>query len=235
MSRSKIDLYLTCPRCFYLDNKLGTARPPIPSFQINKAVDEQLKREFDVHRAKGTRHPIQEEYGIGAVPAQHPQMDEWRDNFTGVRYFHDPTGMAVSGAIDDLWVNRAGEYFIVDYKATAKSEVVTKLETHWHERYKKQIEVYQWLVRKNGLKVSDTGYFVYCTGRFDDQAFDKKIEFDVVLIPYKGNASWVEPVLYEIKECLQQDFIPDSDPDCEYCAYCHTRQNHETHQRQVLV
>ena len=29
LSRSKIDLFLECPRCFYLDRKLGLGRPSI--------------------------------------------------------------------------------------------------------------------------------------------------------------------------------------------------------------
>ena len=28
LSRSKIDLFLNCPRCFYYDRRLGVGRPP---------------------------------------------------------------------------------------------------------------------------------------------------------------------------------------------------------------
>ena len=54
LSRSKIDLFVECPRCFYLDNKLGVSRPKGPSFTLNIAVDALLKREFDTHRAHKT-------------------------------------------------------------------------------------------------------------------------------------------------------------------------------------
>lgn len=101
LSRSKIDLFLECPRCFYIDNKLGTKRPPIPTFQINKAVDYQLKQEFDVHRAGNTQHPLQKEYGIDAKPAPHDKIDEWRENFKGVQFLHEPTKLFVTGAIND--------------------------------------------------------------------------------------------------------------------------------------
>lgn len=219
LSRSKIDLFLKCPRCFYLDNKLGTARPPIPSFQINKAVDYQLKQEFDLHRAEDTQHQLQKEYGIDAKPAPHEKIDEWRENFKGVQFLHQPTGMLISGAIDDLWINSKGEYIVVDYKATAKNEPVKELSGEWHESYKRQLEVYQWLLRRNNLKVSDTGYFVYCTGIYDQKAFDKKIEFDVVLIPYQGNDLWVEKTILEIYKCLNSDQIPEANLKCEYCSY----------------
>jgi hypothetical protein len=85
------------------------------------------------------------------------------------------------------------------------------------------MEVYQWLLRQNGLKVSDTGYFVYCTGRMDKEAFDKKIDLDVNLIAYKGNDSWVEKILFDIKKCLESDKIPESSEDCDWCKYWNAR------------
>jgi hypothetical protein len=229
LSRSKIDLFKQCPRCFYIDNKLGTKRPSMPSFMINSAVDHQLKQEFDVHRAKDTQHPLQKEYGIDAKPVSHEKINEWRENFEGVQYLHKPTGILVSGAIDDLWINGNNEYIVVDYKATARNDPIAELdnESKYHDGYKRQIEVYQWLLRRNGLKVSDTGYFVYCTGKYDQKAFDKKIEFDVILIPYTGNDDWVEPTINEIKECLESDRIPKSGAGCEHCAWWNVRNEYE--------
>src|SRR3989338_3464891 len=58
VSRSKIDLFVECPRCFYLDARLGVKRPSGPSFTLNNAVDELFKREFDVHRTARTTHPL---------------------------------------------------------------------------------------------------------------------------------------------------------------------------------
>jgi len=187
LSRSKIGFFQECPRCFYIDNKLGTKRPSMPPFLINSAVDNQLKQEFDIYRAKGEQHPMQIENKIDAKPAVHQQLDEWRENFKGVQFLHTPTGMLITGAIDDLWINSKEEHIVVDYKATAKREPVTKLEGKWHEGYKRQLEVYQWLVRRNGLKVSDTAYIVYCTGIFDQERFDKKIEFDIHVIEHIGD------------------------------------------------
>src|SRR3989304_63064 len=79
LSRSRIELFFGCPKCFYIDNKLGVARPPGYPFTLNSAVDELLKREFDVQRAKGEIHPLMKEYGIDAIPFAHEQMDAWRD------------------------------------------------------------------------------------------------------------------------------------------------------------
>ncbi len=153
LSRSKLDLYLNCPRCFYLDRRLGIGRPSGPPCTLNSAVDQLLKNEFDQYRTEGTPHPLMLAEGIDAVPAQHPQLEMWRQNFKGVRVSHPASGFEVFGAIDDLWKDTNTQEFIVaDYKATAKDSEVS-LDADWQIAYKRQMEVYQWLLagRARGL------------------------------------------------------------------------------------
>lgn len=221
VSRSGIELYLECPRCFYLNHRHGIRRPAGAPFNINSLIDRLLKREFDVHRVNATSHPLMEEYGVNAVPFQHPKLNEWRENFKGIQFHHSPTNLVVTGAIDDLWINPVGEVIVVDYKATAKSGEVT-IDADWQLAYKRQMEVYQWLLRQQGLSVSNTGYFVYCNGQ-DAKAFDRRIEFAVKLLPYTGSDHWVEETLREVKGCLLQDKIPAEPDDCEFCGYVTAR------------
>jgi CRISPR/Cas system-associated exonuclease Cas4 (RecB family) len=218
LSRSKIDNFLNCPRCFYLDRRLGVGQPPGYPFSLNSAVDTLLKKEFDVHRAGATAHPLMKHYGIDAVPFVHKDMDEWRSNFKGIQYLHEPTNLLITGAVDDIWVSQNGELIIVDYKATSKDAEVT-LDADWQIGYKRQMEIYQWLFRQSGFKVNSTGYFVYCNGRADKDAFDGKLEFDIKIIPYTGKTDWIEDIIFEIKKCLDSEEIPESDPDCDYCSY----------------
>lgn len=75
--------------------KQGIKRPPPPPYTINNAVDYLLKQEFDVHREKGTPHPIMEKHKINAVPYNHEKIDLWRQNFNGVQYYHEPTDFLV--------------------------------------------------------------------------------------------------------------------------------------------
>ncbi len=219
LSRSKIDLFVECPRCFYLDNKLGTARPPGFPFNLNSAVDALLKKEFDIHRAAASSHPLMQQYGVDAVPFSHEDIDEWRENFKGIQYFYEPTGFTVSGAVDDVWVNPKGELIVVDYKSTSKDEHITALDQEWHDGYKRQMEVYQWLLRHKEFTVSDTGYFVYANASKDREAFDGKLEFEVTLVPYTGNDNWIEGTLQHIKETLAGSVVPDASPACDYCTY----------------
>lgn len=219
LSRSRIDLFLNCPRCFYLDRRLGVDRPPGFPFSLNSAVDKLLKKEFDIHRRAGSAHPLMKAYKISAVPFRHEQLEVWRDSLrAGIQYLHQPTNLLITGGVDDVWQNDKGELIIVDYKATSKDEEVT-LDADWQIGYKRQMEIYQWLFCQNGFKVAKTGYFVYCNGNTDKEAFDAKLEFDVKILPYTGDDEWVEPALYNVKECLMAKTIPPAAADCDYCRY----------------
>jgi CRISPR/Cas system-associated exonuclease Cas4 (RecB family) len=219
LSRSKIALFMECPLCFYIDNKLGTARPPGFPFNLNSAVDALLKKEFDIHRSAKTPHPLMKQYGINAIPFEHPHMERWRENFKGIEYRHPKTGFVVSGAIDDAWINTEGELMIVDYKSTSKDERIEALDKDWHQGYKNQMEVYQWLFRKNGFVVSNQGYFVYANAGKDKTAFDGVLEFEVTLVPHTGDASWVEGTLLAIHATLENDALPKPSSTCDYCTY----------------
>lgn len=220
LSRSKIELFVECPRCFFIDNKLGTARPRGPAFTINIAVDALLKKEFDVHRVAKTPHALMKKYGVDAVPFEHENMDTWRENFEGVEYKDPQTGFVVSGAVDDIWVNSKGELIVVDYKATSKEGTIETLaDSSWEGQYQRQIGVYQWLLRKNGFKVSDAGYFVYANAKTDKKAFDGQLEFEVTLVGCEGDATWIEPTLLEIKKCLEGNKIPEMGAQCDFCKY----------------
>jgi len=226
LSRSKIELYKQCPRCFWLGERLKIKRPNGPPFRINSAVDELLKKEFDVYRAKAKPHPLMLDNQIKAVPYPHEDLDRWRHNFTGISKLHEPTNLHIYGAIDDVWVDENGELMVVDYKATAKDAEVN-IDADWQMSYKRQMEVYQWLLRSNGFDVSNTAYFVYCNGRLDLDGFHDRIEFRTKIIPYEGDDSWVEPTILKMKECLDGEIpqvgVAAMGGSCDFCSYARQR------------
>ncbi|MFQ5454438.1 MAG: hypothetical protein ACE5D6_09675, partial [Candidatus Zixiibacteriota bacterium] len=85
--------------------------------------------------------------------------------------------------------------------------------------YRRQMEIYQWLLRMNGYSVSRTGYYVYCNGQTDRDMFKGKLEFDITLIPYNGDDSWVAGTINDIHACLISSRIPDANEGCDFCAY----------------
>jgi len=220
LSRSKLDFFIECPRCFYLDNKLGTKRPGFPSFNLNIAVDELFKKEFDVHRENKTAHPVMDQYKINAIPFEHKNMGTWRVNFEGIDYLHEETGMTICGAVDDIWINPEGKLIIVDYKSTSKDGSIIELgDSPWEQQYKRQLGVYKWLLEKNGFKVEETGYLVYANASKEEPSFDNKLVFETTLVAVEAVCDWIEPTLDKIKECLQKDHIPAAGDRCEFCPY----------------
>lgn len=219
LSRSKIDMFLECPRCFYLDRRLGVSRPDSFPFTLNSAVDHLLKKEFDIHRKAKTSHPLMISYKIDAIPFTHKDLDVWRENFVGVKYADLKRNLIIFGAVDDVWVNKDGELIVVDYKSTSKDSEVN-LDADWHIGYKRQMEVYQWLLKKNGFKVSNTGYFVYANATKESrESFEARLEFEMKVIPYNGDSSWIEKTLDNIKKCLDSEKIPKESDECKYCDY----------------
>jgi CRISPR/Cas system-associated exonuclease Cas4 (RecB family) len=227
LSRSKIELFMNCPRCFYLDRRLGVGQPPGYPFSLNSAVDKLLKKEFDIYREKQIIHPLMEKYGINAVPFKHEKLDLWRDALhAGIECLHGPTNLLFSGGIDDVWVSPDGQLFIVDYKSTSKEEEVN-IDADWQISYKRQMEIYQWLFRRNAFNVSSTGYFVYCNGLTDRDEFGARLDFNIKIIPYIGDDRWIEGTILDIHKCLMSDIIPASGQDCDFCKYADGRKSVE--------
>ena len=74
-------------------------------------------------------------------------------------------------------------------------------------------------LQKGVYRLKDITYFVYCNGISEKDEFNNILEFKTKLIPYKGNDSWVEPTLIDLKETLMKDEAPEGDPKCSYCSY----------------
>lgn len=221
---------MQCPRCFWLDVRLKVKRPSGPPFNINKTIDELFKKEFDAYRKKSEPHPLMIDNQIKAVPYAHKDLDNWRENFVGIVHVHEPTNLHVFGAVDDVWINDKDDLMIVDYKATAKDKPVTALGPlgTWQDMYRRQMEIYQWLLRQNGFKVSDTGYFVYATGTKDREGFNNRVDFETFVFPHLGDSSWVDQTLIDMKKCMDDEKMPDTGSaamggPCDYCEYAKSR------------
>lgn len=223
MSRSKIELFENCPRCFYMDARLGLARTSFPPFTLNSAVDSLLKNEFDILRKNGERHKLMTEYGIDALPCNHPDLPKWRGDtpeskYVGVNFVHQKTNFKLCGMVDDVWEDPQGNYIVVDYKSTCTAKEIS-LDDEWKQAYKRQMEFYQFLFRNLGFKVNNTGYFVFANAIKDREKFDGRLEFVMSIIPHEGDDSWVEGKVLAAYECLNSNTLPNPAVNCEYCTY----------------
>lgn len=216
LSRSKLQLFLDCPRCFVLDRRHGVARPDGMTPSINITVDALMKREFDDHRAAATKHPTMTLYGIDAAPCRHPFLHVWRDNFKGVEFAHK-SGFLVHGAPDDLWETPKGTYVVAEYKAMS-SEMAPS--TEWMpDAHRRQMEIYQWLLRKNGLTVEPTGWFIFANADKAQPMLGGALKFTMNALPYAGSDAWIDDALEEAMHMLREDALPAPAAACEWCEY----------------
>lgn len=225
ISRSGIELFMQCPRCFYLDKVRGVKRPPGFPFSLNSAVDALFKNEFDYYRLAGKPHPLFTKYGIKAVPFPHEKLNDWRHNFTGISYQHKH--LHIYGAVDDVWnmldeqdPNGGPCLCIADYKSTSKDAEVD-INSPWQDGYKRQADIYTWLFKQNGFYVHDTYYFVYTNGIRTAKEFNDQLKFRTLLLPYHWKHDWIEPTLEKLIETLNSCTIPHREERCEYCTYAH--------------
>ena len=218
LSRSKIECWVKCPRCFFNDRRLGITPPGMPSMTLNRAVDALMKAEFDSYRKKQTPHPAFLKMGIQGIPLSHPQMDVWRSNFKGISWLHKPTNLLVSGAPDDI-LDIDGIWAILDFKATSSKEPVVALDTTYRQAYRRQEEIYSWLFKMNGHPVGRKAYLLFANACQNRPALDGRLDFDMQPVEIVCNTDWIEPTLLNIKSTLMLDVPPSPAPDCELCNY----------------
>ena len=224
ISRSKFFNFLSCKKCFYLDRVKGLKEPSMPGWALNIAVDELLKKEFDIYRKDQKPHPIMTKHNLNYVPYQHKDLDIWRNSLKGgISYLDEKTNLIIHGGIDDLWFDlKEKKLIVVDYKAQSSTYPVTVssyLNSEWHLSYKLQMDIYVHILRKMNFKVSDLSYFYVCNGEKTNDKFENKIDFKSTLIPYRVDTSWIEGKIVEMKEVLNLDTPPEAERTCEKCAY----------------
>ena len=88
ISRSGVEKYLECQRCFVLQYK-HKIRPPSLPFTLNSAVDNLCKNEFDYYRKRKEPHPLFLEHNIDAIPFDHTDINNWEKKFRTSNNFTD--------------------------------------------------------------------------------------------------------------------------------------------------
>ncbi len=225
LSRSTVERFISCPRCCFLE-KIYDIRPPSLPFSLNIAVDNLCKNEFDYYREREEPHPLFDKNNIDAIPFKHSEFNNWRNNYKGIRYKSAQYQYDFGGAIDDIWEKSNGELIIADIKATAKKTF--NWDDSWNKydypkSYKRQLEMYQWLFRKNGFKVSNEAYIVYFNGKKNEKFFKNTLEFESHFIKLICSTDWVEPKIIETVELLRSNTFPKPSSNCQNCNYLKKR------------
>ena len=246
LSRGWIEKTITCEGCFWLQKAANVKQPDSPPYNINSNTDILLKKDHDQYRGIGPS-PIMVSAGLEHLrPFDHPDLAKWTDSLqfgASPEHFntlHEPTNILFGGGLDDVFENiDTGELHIVDYKSTSQDGGNKKVPDPLDESfllppkdpkkkdfkasYRRQAEMYQWIMRRKGFQVSDTAYFLYVDGisrDMDGMLIDRDphvawMKFEAQIIPYVGDDSWVEAALHQAKHLANLQDCPKHSDSCD--------------------
>ncbi len=157
LSPSSLNLMGECPRCFWLDKHKLWKRPSSIFPSLPSGMDSILKTHFDNFRDRGLLPPelCQNDHCQNLKLFDNKDLlRTWRNNLQGIRW-KDKDGNILFGAVDNIMTN--GEKLIVlDYKTRGFA-----LKEDSHEYYQNQLDLYNFLLQKNGYETEDYAFLLF--------------------------------------------------------------------------
>ena len=210
LSPNSLNLFLECPHCFWLDKNLGIKRPPPYPYALNSAVDGLLKEEFDTYRQKNLPHPLLKENNIKAhLWPNQKLLNQWRNNFAGIRYFDQDLDATLFGAFDDVVELDDGKIAPLDYKSTGSSAA------NVYDRFQLQLDTYTFLMEKNGYQTPRKGYLAfYIVDK--SRGFIDRLPFRKEIMEIETNPQDVYEIFKDGVACLKSPTPPAHSQDCQF-------------------
>ncbi len=208
LSPSSLSLIKECPRCFWLTHHNIWKRPQGIFPSLPSGMDKILKVHFDRFRDKGELPPEiceNKECKNLKLFDDEEKLKIWQSNFKGIQY-KDEEGNILHGAIDNILVN-GKKLIVLDYKTRG-----FPLKEDTHEYYQDQLDIYNFLFRKNGYETEDYSFLLfYYPNKVN---LTGEVIFDTKLIKIKANVKNGESIFVKGLKLLNND-IPDD--RCEWC------------------
>ena len=193
---------LECPRCFWLQIIKNIKRPAGIFPSLPSGMDGILKVHFDKFMEKGELPPeIKELKGCGLFDDRE-KLKIWRSNFKGLEYTEGD--VMLRGAVDNILV-KGKKLIVLDYKTRG-----FPLKDDTHEHYRVQMDLYNFLLRKNGYDTEDYSYLLfYYPNRVNDNG---EVVFDTKLV--KINVGDGEKVFKKAIKLIKGE---EPKEKCEWC------------------
>jgi len=213
LSPNSLNLFLECPFCLWLEKRKRIRRPPPYPYALNIAVDLLLKKEFDAYRAKGEPHPLILTSNIPAKLFPNQELlNEWRDNFRGLRYYDPDLNATIFGAVDDILEFEGGKLAPLDYKTTGGSVPTV------YDRFQLQMDTYTYLLEKNGYPTPRKGCLAFYI--VDKKSgFEDKLPFRKEVHLIDTDPSYVQGIFEDAVATLRKNIPPSRSQDCKFCNW----------------
>lgn len=204
---------LECPRCFWLQLVKKIKRPEGIFPSLPGGMDRILKKHFDKFMEKGELPPEIREYGLGngyKLFNDKAKLNIWRSNQKGIQYKDKTSGILLRGAVDNL-LEKGKNLVVLDYKTRGYP-----LKEDTHEHYQTQMDIYNFLLRKNGYDTEDYAYLLFYYPR--KVTGTGEVIFDTKLIKTKIDPKRGEKVFNKAIKILG-GAIPNPSENCEFCKW----------------
>lgn len=211
LSPSTLNLFLECPRCFWLhiNEKIHRPRGIFPS--LPGGMDSVIKVYFDKYRTKGELPPEIKGKVEGKLVADLNLLNKWRNWRTGLEYRDEVLGVTLFGALDDA-LQDGKHYIPLDYKTRGSAP----REGDSQKYYGNQLDSYALMLRENGYPVKGLGYLVYY---YPNKVKEEgQVIFDVEVVELKTDPERAKKLLKDAIKLLNGP-IPSRHSECEYCLW----------------
>lgn len=212
LSPSSLSLLKECPRCFWLHHNKKIRRPDTIFPSLPSGMDKILKEHFDTFMRKGQLPPELKELKGYYLFDDKELLKTWRSNFKGIQY--QDGDYLFRGAVDNILV-KGKKLVVLDYKTRGYP-----LKEDTHEHYQDQMDIYNFLLRKNGYQTEDYTYLIFYHPH--KVAENGHVCFNTDLIKIKVNIKNAEQIFRKAKEVLENP-IPESSEDCGFCKWANLK------------
>lgn len=208
LSPSALNLMQECPRCFWLTQHKVWKRPSGIFPSLPSGMDKVLKEHFNKFRDKEEMPPeLCEDSSCENMKLfdDKEKLKVWQNNLKGVSW-KDEEGNELHGAVDNLLV-RGNKLIVLDYKTRG-----FPLKEDTHEKYQKQLDIYNFLLRKNGYETEDFGFLLFYVPK--EVTETGEVVFDTTLKKMPTNTKDAETLWKDALELLNSDCPKEV---CEWC------------------
>jgi len=214
LSPSRLSLFLECPRCFWLDINRGVKRPSGIFPSLPSGMDSILKKYFDGFRCNGCLPPELEDKLKGHLFDDMEKLNIWRNNFKGLQYIDEKSGIGLRGALDDLFVTDDKLFVPLDFKTRG-----FPLKEDTHEHYQHQMDIYCFLLDVNGNKTGNFACLLFYHPIMVED--DGRVKFKSDFVKVKTSKENGEKMFMNAIEVILGE-----EPECkEGCPFCNWNKN----------
>lgn len=211
LSPSSLNLFLECPRCFWLQLNENIHRPRGIFPSLPGGMDLVIKDYFDKYREKNELPPELEGKVEGNLLHDHALLNKWRNWRTGLEYTDENLGVMLFGALDDC-LEKDGKFVPLDYKTRGFAPKEGDSEKY----YGNQLDCYALMLEENGYPSGDFGYLVYYYPEHVEE--NGTVIFNVKPIQLKIDPNRARKTLKDAVKLLDGP-IPPHHSECEYCIW----------------